>query len=155
MGHEAPIEDRTGQGQGGKIRVEVGREVAGGDAVADRVYIVNDMDAAVEFYTEHLDFEVRTRPGPGFAMLQRGALRLLLNGGGGGAGQSMPDGTRPEPGGWNRFQIEVEDLDTTVSRLREAGLAFRGQIVTGRGGKQVLLEDPAGNLIELFQPLEA
>jgi len=117
-------------------------------------YIVDDVDAAVAFYTTHLGFEVRMRPGPGFAMLQQGALRLLLNspGGGGGAGQPMPDGTRPEPGGWNRFQLEVDDLDATVSRLREAGATFRGDVITGRGGRQALLQDPAGNLVELFEP---
>lgn len=117
-------------------------------------YIVDDVDAAVDFYTTHLAFETRMRPAPGFAMLQRGGLRLLLNapGGGGGAGQAMPDGTRPEPGGWNRFQIEVADLEATVAGLRQAGAGFQGDIITGKGGKQILLRDPAGNLIELFEP---
>lgn len=127
----------------------------GGDAYGSCVrYIVDDIDAAVDFYTTHLAFERRMRPGSGFAMLQREGLRLLLNtpGGGGGAGQAMPDGSRPEPGGWNRFQIEVDDLDTTVARLREAGARFRGDVITGTGGKQILLRDPAGNLIELFEP---
>ena len=118
-------------------------------------YIVDDVDAAVAFYTTQLAFETRMRAGGGFAMLQRGSLRLLLNtpGGGGGAGQRVSDGSQPEPGGWNRFQIEVDDLETTVAELRQAGAGFRGDIITGRGGKQILLRDPAGNLIELFQPL--
>jgi catechol 2,3-dioxygenase-like lactoylglutathione lyase family enzyme len=115
-------------------------------------YIVDDVDAAVAFYITHLGFELRTRPAPGFAMLSRGALRLLLNApGAGGAGQAMPDGTVPEPGGWNRFQIEVDDLDAMVTRLRENGATFRGEVITGRGGRQALLQDPAGNLVELFQ----
>lgn len=117
-------------------------------------YIVDDVDAAVDFYTTHLGFEIRTRPGPGFAMLEREGLRLLLNvpGGGGGAGQAMPDGSSPAPGGWNRFQIEVDDLDATIDRLRRNGARFRGDLITGRGGKQALLLDPSGNLVELFQP---
>jgi catechol 2,3-dioxygenase-like lactoylglutathione lyase family enzyme len=115
-------------------------------------YIVDDVDAAVAFYTSHLGFELRTRPAPGFAMLSRGALRLLLNApGAGGAGQAMPDGMLPEPGGWNRFQIEVDDLDAIVARLREGGATFRGNVISGRGGQQALLQDPAGNLVELFQ----
>jgi catechol 2,3-dioxygenase-like lactoylglutathione lyase family enzyme len=115
-------------------------------------YIVDDVDAAVAFYTSHLGFELRTRPAPGFAMLSRGALRLLLNApGAGGAGQAMPDGMLPEPGGWNRFQIEVDDLDAMVARLREGGATFRGNVISGRGGQQALLQDPAGNLVELFQ----
>jgi catechol 2,3-dioxygenase-like lactoylglutathione lyase family enzyme len=117
-------------------------------------YIVDDVQGAVDFYVERLGFEVAMRPGPGFAMLSRGDLRLLLNapGGGGGAGQAMPDGRRPEPGGWNRFQIEVDDLRGTVDKLRAAGVAFRSDVIEGRGGAQALLDDPAGNPIELFQP---
>ena len=116
-------------------------------------YIVDDVQAAVAFYTKHLDFSVVMNPGPGFAMLSRGPLRLLLNApGAGGAGQAMPDGWRPEPGGWNRIQLEVQDLATEVQKLREAGAHFRNDIVTGQGGKQILLEDPAGNPIELFEP---
>jgi catechol 2,3-dioxygenase-like lactoylglutathione lyase family enzyme len=116
-------------------------------------YIVDDVDAAVDFYTRHLDFEVLMRPGPGFAMLRRGDLRLLLNvpGGGGGAGQQLADGSTQEPGGWNRFQVQVDDLDTTVDGLRRAGVDFRGDTITGRGGRQALALDPSGNLVELFQ----
>jgi catechol 2,3-dioxygenase-like lactoylglutathione lyase family enzyme len=118
-------------------------------------YIVDDVDAAVAFYTELLGFEVVMRPAPPFAMLARGDLRLLLNspGGPGGAAQPMPDGRVPEPGGWNRFQLEVADLEAEVARLRGAGATFRNEIVTGRGGRQVLLDDPAGNCVELFEPL--
>jgi catechol 2,3-dioxygenase-like lactoylglutathione lyase family enzyme len=117
-------------------------------------YIVDDVDAAVAFYTEQLGFTEEARPGPGFAMLSRGGLRLLVNapGGPGGAAQAMPDGSVPEPGGWNRIQLEVEDIAAVVEELRENGARFRNDIVTGRGGKQILLEDPAGNPIELFQP---
>lgn len=117
-------------------------------------YIVDDVAAAVAFYTERLGFDVRLQPGPGFAMVQRGALRLLLNepGGGGGAGEAMPDGSRPESGGWNRVQLQVEDLDSAVTALRAAGVGFRNQAVTGRGGRQILVEDLAGNLVELFEP---
>jgi catechol 2,3-dioxygenase-like lactoylglutathione lyase family enzyme len=117
-------------------------------------YIVSDVDAAIPFYTEALGFNVDMHPGPGFASLSRGDLRLLINrpGGGGGAGQSMPDGQQPEPGGWNRIQIEVPDIEATVATLKDAGHRFRNEIVTGNGGKQVLVEDPSGNCIELFQP---
>ena len=116
-------------------------------------YIVDDVDEAVQFYTCHLRFQLIRRPGPGFAMLQNGGLRLLLNApeGGGGAGRRLSDGQRPEPGGWNRFQMEVEDLDTVVDALRRGGVAFRGDIVEGRGGRQALAVDPSGNPIELFQ----
>lgn len=116
-------------------------------------YIVDNVDAAIAFYTNHLDFHVVLHPAPGFASLARGNLRLLLNApGAGGAGQTMPDGRKPEPGGGNRIQIEVEDLAAKVATLREAGVHFRNDIVIGNGGKQILLDDPAGNCIELFEP---
>ncbi len=117
-------------------------------------YIVDDVDAAIPFYTDMLDFKVDMHMGSGFASLSRGDLRLLLNkpGGGGGAGQSMPDGRAPAPGGWLRFQIEVSDLAATVDKLKAAGASLRSEIIAGRGGKQVLVDDPSGNPVELFQP---
>ena len=117
-------------------------------------YIVDDVDAAIGFYTGQLGFKVDMHPAPGFAALSRGDLQILFNrpGGGGGAGQSMPDGQTPTPGGWNRIQLEVDDLEATVETLRSAGARFRNEIVTGNGGKQILVEDPSGNPIELFQP---
>jgi catechol 2,3-dioxygenase-like lactoylglutathione lyase family enzyme len=117
-------------------------------------YIVDDVDAAIEFYCLELGFREDMHPAPSFAMLSRDDLRLVLSapGGGPGGGQAMPDGTSPQPGGWNRFQLEVDDLEGMVSRLREHGARFRNDIVTGVGGKQILVEDPAGNPIELFQP---
>ena len=119
-------------------------------------YISDEVDAAVAFYVERLGFNVEMQPGPGFAVLSQGNLRLLLNRpGAGGAGQPMPDGRRPEPGGWNRIQIAVSDLEREVETMREAGASFRNDIVTGRGGSQILLEDPSGNPIELFQPAGA
>src|SRR5215472_18937829 len=120
-------------------------------------YIVNDVDAAIAFYRDNLGFAEVMHPAPAFAMLSRGDLRLLLSapGAGPGGGQAMPDGTLPVPGGWNRFSIEVSDLETEVARLRAAGAHFRNDIVTGVGGKQILLEDPSGNPIELFEPILA
>jgi catechol 2,3-dioxygenase-like lactoylglutathione lyase family enzyme len=116
-------------------------------------YIVNDVDAAIPFYTDMLGFKVDMHPAPGFASLSRGSLQLLLNRpGAGGAGQALPNNELPSPGGWNRIQIEVEDLETTVEKLKNAGGRFRNNIVTGNGGKQILIEDPSGNPIELFQP---
>jgi catechol 2,3-dioxygenase-like lactoylglutathione lyase family enzyme len=117
-------------------------------------YIVDDVDAAIGFYTQHLGFRVEMHPGPGFAMLSRDGLRLLLNtpGGPGGASQAMPDGRKPEPGGWNRIQLTLENLEPAVDVLRKAGVRFRNDVVTGFGGKQILAEDPAGNPIELFEP---
>ena len=115
-------------------------------------YIVADVEAAVSFYTGLLGFQVEMQPGPGFASLTRGDLRLLLNQpGAGGAGQAMPDGRLPEPGGWNRIQLETPDLDAAVDALQQAGARFRNEIVVGRGGKQIIVEDPSGNPIELFQ----
>jgi catechol 2,3-dioxygenase-like lactoylglutathione lyase family enzyme len=115
-------------------------------------YIVSDVDAAVTFYTERLGFQVDIRPAPGFAMLSKGDLQLLLNRpGAGGAGQAMPDGRMPAPGGWNRIRIEFENLAEAVATLKSAGCRFRNEIVTGGGGQQILLDDPSGNAIELFQ----
>lgn len=116
-------------------------------------YIVNDVDAAIPFYRDHLGFAVEQHPAPGFAMLSRGELRLLLNRpGAGGAGTSMPDGKAPAPGCWNRIQIEVKDLDATFAQMKAAGCSFRSDIIIGNGGNQVLVDDPSGNAIELFQP---
>jgi catechol 2,3-dioxygenase-like lactoylglutathione lyase family enzyme len=117
-------------------------------------YIVYDVDAAITFYTTRLGFKLEMRPAPPFAMLSRGDLRLVPSAPNpaSGGGQSVPDGTRPTPGGWNRFAIEVADLTATVAELRKAGARFRNDIVTGVGGKQILLEDPSGNPIELFEP---
>jgi catechol 2,3-dioxygenase-like lactoylglutathione lyase family enzyme len=117
-------------------------------------YIVDDVDAAIAFYTDLLDFKVVMHPAPTFAMLSRGDLRLVLSapGGGPGGGQAMPDGQLPKPGGWNRFTVEVADLASTVDHLRSQGAHFRNEIVVGVGGKQILLEDPSGNPVELFEP---
>lgn len=116
-------------------------------------YIVDDTATAIGFY-ELLGFEVVAHPGPGFAMLRRGDLRLLLNtpGGGGGAGQDVADGASPAPGGWNRFQILVDDIDAEVARLGRHGVSFRTAVIGGRGGRQLLADDPSGNAVELFQP---
>ena len=116
-------------------------------------YIVKDVDVVIPFYTDMLGFKVDMHPAPGFASLSRGDLQLLLNRpGAGGAGQAMPDNQVPGPGGWNRIQIEVENLEATADKLKGHGVRFRNAIVTGNGGKQVLIEDPSGNPIELFQP---
>jgi catechol 2,3-dioxygenase-like lactoylglutathione lyase family enzyme len=117
-------------------------------------YIVDDVDTAIAFYCQHLGFEEKMHPAPTFAMLTRGDLRLVLSApsGVGGGGQVMTDGTSPQPGGWNRFMLEVEDLEASVAKLRPAGVQFRNDIVTGVGGKQILVDDPSGNPIELFQP---
>ena len=123
-------------------------------AVISVRYIVNDVDAAIAFYCTHLGFREEMHPAPNFAMLFRGELRLLLSapGGQGGGSQAMPDGRRPEPGGWNRFEIEVDNLDATVEALRQDGVHFRNDIVNGIGGRQILIEDPSGNPVELFEP---
>ncbi|HEU0239517.1 MAG TPA: VOC family protein [Micromonosporaceae bacterium] len=117
-------------------------------------YIVHDVDAAIAFYTADLGFDVVMHPAPSFAMLSRGDLRLVLSapGGGPGGGAAMRDGTLPQPGGWNRFAVEVDDIDAEVRRLAASGARFRGDIVDGVGGRQVLVEDPSGNPVELFQP---
>jgi len=117
-------------------------------------YIVNDVDEAIAFYSQHLGFSEDMHPAPTFAMMSRGDLRLVLSapGGGPGGGQAMPDGTLPTPGGWNRFSIEVSDLEGLVERLRQGGARFRNDIVAGVGGKQILVEDPSGNPVELFEP---
>jgi catechol 2,3-dioxygenase-like lactoylglutathione lyase family enzyme len=118
-------------------------------------YIVHDVDAAIAFYCQQLGFEEVMHPAPAFAMLVRGDLRLVLSAPNraGGGGQTLANGMVPTPGGWNRFAIEVPDLDGTVARLRSAGAQFRSEIITGVGGKQVILEDPSGNPIELFEPI--
>jgi catechol 2,3-dioxygenase-like lactoylglutathione lyase family enzyme len=117
-------------------------------------YIVHDVDAAIAFYCQQLGFHEDMHPAPAFAMLSRGDLRLVLSAPNpsAGGGQAMPDGTSQTPGGWNRFAIEVNDLDAIVTRLRQAGAHFRNDIVTGVGGKQIIVDDPSGNPIELFQP---
>jgi catechol 2,3-dioxygenase-like lactoylglutathione lyase family enzyme len=118
-------------------------------------YIVNDVDAAIAFYTTHLGFHEDMHPSPSFAMLSRGDLRLVLTkpGGGPGGGQAMADGTLPQPGGWNRFAIQLTDLASTVDSLKQAGATFRSDIIVGVGGKQALVQDPSGNLVELFEPI--
>jgi len=116
-------------------------------------YMVSDVDEAVAWYTQHLGFKPLSNHAPAFADVTRGALRLLLSGPTSSAGRPMPDGERPGPGGWNRIHLIVEDLPAEVARLRAAGLSFRNEIVTGPGGKQILLVDPSGNLVELFQPV--
>ena len=118
-------------------------------------YIVKDVDEAISFYRDHLGFREEMHPAPTFAAMSLGNLRLLLSvpSGAGGGGQAMPDGRKPEPGGWNRISLEVSDLPGTVARLRKAGVHFRNDVVTGVGGRQILLDDPSGNPVELFEPL--
>ena len=115
-------------------------------------YMVDDVQTAIDFYTTHFGFEVLSSAAPAFADVARGNLRLLLSGPASSAGRPMPDGTKPEPGGWNRIHLIVDDIASEVDRLRSAGLTFRNDIVSGPGGQQILIEDPAGNPIELFQP---
>lgn len=115
-------------------------------------YMVNDVQQSVDWYTQHLGFRLLSNAAPAFADVERGALRLLLSGEQSSAGRSMPDGARPAPGGWNRFQLVVDDIEAEVEKLRASGLTFRNDIVRGPGGAQTLLEDPSGNLIELFEP---
>jgi catechol 2,3-dioxygenase-like lactoylglutathione lyase family enzyme len=115
-------------------------------------YIVDDVDESIAFYTQHFGFDVLTSAAPAFADVKRGNLRLLLSGPASSAGRPMSDGTRPVPGGWNRIHFIVDDIDAEVARLRAAGAIFRNDIVEGPGGKQILLQDPSGNFVELFQP---
>ena len=131
------------------------RESDGMSKVSVR-YIVADVEAAIAFYTGRLGFQLDMHPAPGFARVARGDLHLLLNRpGAGGAGQVMPDGQAPAPGGWNRIQVEVADLAGMVEELKAAGCRFRSEIVTGNGGRQILVEDPSGNPVELFEPFTA
>jgi catechol 2,3-dioxygenase-like lactoylglutathione lyase family enzyme len=129
----------------------VGREIRMTPSVNVR-YMVNDVEAAVAFYTDTFGFELISSAAPAFADVALGDLRLLLSGPASSAGRPMPDGRRPEPGGWNRIHFIVDDLDAEVARLTEAGVTFRNEIVRGPGGSQILIEDPSGNPIELFQP---
>jgi catechol 2,3-dioxygenase-like lactoylglutathione lyase family enzyme len=122
------------------------------DQMVNVRYMVDDVDAALAFYTEKLGFEERTNAAPAFADVTRGNLRLLLSGPTSSAGRPMPDGVKPGPGGWNRIHLIVSDIAGEVDRLRSAGVTFRNEIVTGPGGSQILLEDPSGNFVELFQP---
>jgi catechol 2,3-dioxygenase-like lactoylglutathione lyase family enzyme len=115
-------------------------------------YMVDDVDAAIAFYTTHLGFQVNTRMAPAFADVTRGDLRLLLSARTSSAGRPMPDGRQPVPGGWNRIQLVVDDIAAEVERLRAGGVRFRNDVIKGPGGAQVLIEDPAGNPIEIFQP---
>ena len=122
------------------------------DQIVNVRYMVDDVQASIDFYTTHLGFELRTSAVPAFADVTRGNLRLLLSGPASSAGRPMPDGAKPGPGGWNRIHFIVDDLAAQVARLRKAGLEFRNDIVTGPGGSQILLQDPSSNIIELFQP---
>ncbi len=115
-------------------------------------YMVNDVQEPIDFYTQHFGFQLRSSAALAFADVVRGRLRLLLAGPKSSAGRPMPDGRRPPPGGWNRIHFVVQDINDEVARLREAGVQFRNEIVTGVGGQQILIEDPSGNPIELFEP---
>lgn len=122
------------------------------DEITSVRYMVDDVDTAIDFYTAHFGFEVLTSAAPAFADVKRGNLRLLLSGPASSAGRPMPDGARPGPGGWNRIHFICDDIEAEIARLRSAGVPFRNEMVTGPGGRQILVQDPAGNLIELFQP---
>ncbi len=117
-------------------------------------YMVDDVQASIDFYTKHLGFEVRMSAAPAFADVMRGNLRLLLSGPSSSAGRPMPDGAKPGPGGWNRIHLLVDDITAEVDRLRDEGVPFRNDVVKGPGGSQILIEDPSGNVVELFQPAE-
>jgi catechol 2,3-dioxygenase-like lactoylglutathione lyase family enzyme len=122
------------------------------DTTVNVRYMVDDVEAAIDFYTTHFGFTLRSSAAPAFADIVRGELRLLLSGPKSSAGRPMPDGRRPGPGGWNRIHFVVEDIEADVARLRAAGVRFRNDIISGPGGKQIVLDDPSGNPIELFQP---
>ena len=122
------------------------------DELVNVRYLVDDVERAVGFYTEHFGFELRNDHAPAFADVVRGHLRLLLSGPQSSAGRPMPDGRVPQPGGWNRIHLIVDDIESEVARLRESGLSFRNDIVTGPGGQQILIDDPSGNPVELFEP---
>ena len=122
------------------------------DAFVNVRYMVDDVEAAIDWYTQHLGFEVISSAAPAFADVKRGSLRLLLSGPKSSAGRPMPDGEQPKPGGWNRIHLVVDDLEAEVARLRAAGVRFRNDVVTGPGGAQILVQDPSGNFVELFQP---
>jgi catechol 2,3-dioxygenase-like lactoylglutathione lyase family enzyme len=124
------------------------------DQMVNVRYMVDDVQESIDFYTKHLGFEPRTSAAPAFADVTRGNLRLLLSGPASSAGRPMADGTTPSPGGWNRIHLLVDDIDAEITRLRQAGLTFRNDPITGPGGTQILLEDPSGNYVELFQPAE-
>ena len=124
------------------------------DEIVNVRYMVDDVEQSIEFYTQLLGFDVLTNASPAFADVKRGNLRLLLSGPKSSAGRPMPDGTQPGPGGWNRIHFIVDDLDTEVGRLGDVGASFRNDVVEGPGGKQILLQDPSGNVIELFQPAD-
>lgn len=117
-------------------------------------YLVHDVDVAITFYTSHLDFKLVDQMGPAFAIVERDDLELWLSGPQTSAARPMPDGRQPVPGGWNRFVVEVDDIDSRVASMKAAGVQFRNEIIQGPGGKQVLVDDPSGNPIELFQPAE-
>ena len=122
------------------------------DEITNVRYMVDDVDASIAFYTELLGFELLTSAAPAFADVKRGSLRLLLSGPKSSAGRPMPDGATPGPGGWNRIHFVVDDIEAEIGRLRDAGASFRNDVVVGPGGKQILLQDPSGNVVELFQP---
>jgi len=122
------------------------------DELVNVRYMVDDVQAAIDFYTTHLGFTLRGSAAPAFADVTRGNLRLLLSGPASSAGRPMPDGAKPGPGGWNRIHLIVDDIDAEVARLRDAGARFRNDVLAGPGGKQILLQDPSGNVVELFQP---